>query len=198
MLTVLIALVVIVGIPLLVILPILKKADDNTIIYTPEQVSERFKRGFFLSFWGLDVMYGVVPLIVVSAIFIKNIGLAAGISVGAFFLGVILFFIGRMQVGLTSRYLNFCNRELTPMEQLTLQKLLRMEEAAGYANLVSQITRISPGSKDDVLAAVSASGVIKTYYKVGKLYTGKNLLKNHWTMLVVLILIVIIVLAGIL
>lgn len=50
----------IIGIPSYLIFRIFKKFDENKIVYSPEEVTKRLRRGFYLSYWGLDLLFGGV------------------------------------------------------------------------------------------------------------------------------------------
>ena len=90
---------VLIGIPTWLIVHTVNQADKSTIIYSPEEVTRRLRKGFYLSFWGMDLLFGaILPAV-------------------AFVVGFIMFFIGRIQVGLMTRYINFCNRERTEFEE---------------------------------------------------------------------------------
>lgn len=43
---------VLIGIPTWLIVHTVNKADKSTIIYSPEEVTRRLRKGFYLSFWG--------------------------------------------------------------------------------------------------------------------------------------------------
>ena len=97
---------VLIGIPTWLIVHTVNQADKSTIIYSPEEVTRRLRKGFYLSFWGMDLLFGDLPTVfqfIVPAV--------------AFVVGFIMFFIGRIQVGLMTRYINFCNRERTEFEE---------------------------------------------------------------------------------
>ncbi len=46
---------VLIGIPTWLIVHTVNKADKSTIIYSPEEVTRRLRKGFYLSFWGMDL-----------------------------------------------------------------------------------------------------------------------------------------------
>lgn len=43
---------VLIGIPTWLIVHTVNQADKSTIIYSPEEVTRRLRKGFYLSFWG--------------------------------------------------------------------------------------------------------------------------------------------------
>ena len=49
------------AIPTWLIVRVFKKADESTIIYSPEEVTKRLRKGFYLSFWGIDLLFGAIP-----------------------------------------------------------------------------------------------------------------------------------------
>ena len=51
---------VLTGVPTWLVLMTMKKAEKNTILYSPEEVTQRLRRGFFLSQWGLEFAFGSV------------------------------------------------------------------------------------------------------------------------------------------
>ena len=48
---------VLIGIPTWLIVQTVNKADKSTIIYSPEEVTRRLRKGFYLSFWGIGLCY---------------------------------------------------------------------------------------------------------------------------------------------
>ena len=55
---------VLIGIPTWLIVRTINKADKNTIVYSPEDVTKKLRKGFYLSFWGIDLLFGAIPLFV--------------------------------------------------------------------------------------------------------------------------------------
>ena len=49
---------VLIGIPTWLIVQTVNKADKSTIIYSPEEVTRRLRKGFYLSFWGMVLLFG--------------------------------------------------------------------------------------------------------------------------------------------
>ena len=43
---------VLIGIPTWLMVRTVNKADKNTIVYSPEEVTKKLRKGFYLSFWG--------------------------------------------------------------------------------------------------------------------------------------------------
>ena len=119
---------VLIGIPTWLIVHTVNKADKSTIIYSPEEVTRRLRKGFYLSFWGMDLLFGAIPSFVLIFCDLPTV-FQFIVPAVAFIVGFIMFFIGRIQVGLMTRYINFCNRERTEFEEWVLQAMLGIEEA---------------------------------------------------------------------
>ena len=47
------------------------------------------------------------------------------------------------------------------------------------------------GVTDDMLSAMNSTGIISGYMEVGRVYTGKNILKNHWPIISIIVAILI-------
>ena len=169
---------VLIGIPTWLIVHTVNKADKSTIIYSPEEVTRRLRKGFYLSFLGMDLLFGAIPSFVLILCDLPTV-FQFIVPAVAFVVGFIMFFIGRIQVGLMTRYINFCNRERTEFEVWVLQAMLGIEEAAMRRNGINVITKVIPGVTDDMLSAMNSTGIISGYMEVGRVYTGKNILKNH-------------------
>lgn len=181
---------VLIGIPTWLIVHTVNKADKSTIIYSPEEVTRRLRKGFYLSFWGMELLFGAIPSFVLILCDLPTV-FQFIVSAVAFVVGFIMFFIGRIQVGLMTRYINFCNRERTEFEEWVLQAMLGIEEAAMRRNGINVITKVIPGVTDDMLSAMNSTGIISGYMEVGRVYTGKNILKNHWPIISIIVAILI-------
>lgn len=179
---------VLIGIPTWLIVRTMNKADKNTIVYSPEDVTKKLRKGFYLSFWGIDLLFGAIPLFV---LILCDFPRVFQFIAAAFVVGFIMFFIGRIQVGIMTRYINFCNRERTEFEEWVLQAMLGIEEAAMRRNEINSITKVIPGVTDDMLSAMNSIGIISGYMEVGRVYTGKNILKNHWPIISIIVAILI-------
>ena len=55
----------------------------------------------------------------------------------------------------------------------------------------SVITKVIPGVTDDMLSAMNSTGIISGYMEVGRVYTGKNILKNHWPIISIIVAVLI-------
>ena len=181
---------VLIGIPTWLMVRTMNKADKNTIVYSPEEVTKKLRKGFYLSFLGIDLLFGAIPLFVLILYDLPRV-FQFIVPAVAFVVGFIMFFIGRIQVGLMTRYINFCNRERTEFEEWVLQVMLGIEEAAMRRNGINSITKIIPGVTDDMLSARNSKGIISGYMKVGRVYTGKSILKNHWPIISMIVAILI-------
>ena len=151
---------VLIGIPTWLIVHTVNKADKSTIIYSPEEVTRRLRKGFYLSFWGMDLLFGAIPSFVLILCDLPTV-FQFIVPAVAFIVGFIMFFIGRIQVGLMTRYINFCNRERTEFEEWVLQAMLGIEEAAMRRNGINVITKVIPGVTDDMLSAMNSMGIIR-------------------------------------
>ena len=174
---------VLIGIPTWLIVHTVNKADKSTIIYSPEEVTRRLRKGFYL-------LFGAIPSFVLILCDLPTV-FQFIVPAVAFVVGFIMFFIGRIQVGLMTRYINFCNRERTEFEEWVLQAMLGIEEAAMRRNGINSITKVIPGVTDDMLSAMNSTGIISGYMEVGRVYTGKNILKNHWPIISIIVAILI-------
>ena len=95
---------------------------------------------------------------------------------------------------MTTRYLNSCNRDRTELEEWVVNSMQEIEGVAMQANDIKTITNLTPGVTDDMLAALKSKDVITGFRVVGSIYTGKNILKNHWPIISIVMLILISVL----
>lgn len=184
---------VLIGIPTWLVLKAVKKAEKNTIVYSPEEVTQRLRRGFFLSQWGLEFAFGSVLSFALMFCDI-HIVIKFVIPIGSVIVGLIMFFIGRFQVGMTTRYLNFCNRDRTELEEWVVNSMQEIECAAMQANGINAITKLTPGVTDDMLVALNSKDIITGFNAVGSVYTGKNPLKKHWPIISIVLSILISVL----
>ena len=171
---------VLIGIPTWLMVRTMNKADKNTIVYSPEEVTKKLRKGLFRA----------IPLFVLILCDLPRV-FQFIVPAVAFVVGFIMFFIGRIQVGLMTRYINFCNRERTEFEEWVLQVMLGIEEAAMRRNGINSITKVIPGVTDDMLSAMNSTGIISGYMEVGRVYTGKNILKNHWPIISIIVTILI-------
>ena len=73
------------------------KADKSTIIYSPEEVTRRLRKGFYLSFWGMDLLFGAIPSFVLILCDLPTV-FQFIVPAVAFVVGFIMFFIGRIRL----------------------------------------------------------------------------------------------------
>jgi len=171
-------------VPAYIIFRIVKRADGSTAVYTPEEVTDRLRRGFLLSGWGIDLTVGAVLLL--SLILCRaSTPLKLAAPIGSLTIGLILLLTGRVKVGLMTRYINFCSRERTEQEKLLLKSMLEIEDAAMRANAINQLAKLTPGAADNAAAAAGGMGSVSAYMAVGRIYTGRNALKNHWPLILI-------------
>ena len=84
---------VLIGIPTWLIVHTVNKADKSTIIYSPEEVTRRLRKGFYLSFWGMDLLFGAIPSFVLILCDLPTV-FQFIVPAVAFIVGFIMFFIG--------------------------------------------------------------------------------------------------------
>ena len=134
---------ILIGLPTWLILKIIKKTEQDTTIYSPEEITKKLQDAFYLSNWGLELSFGGVLLFALMFCDIHDT-LKFILPIGFVTLGLVLFFIGRIKIGITSRYLNFCKRERTQTEKAFLEDIINIENTAMYANGINTITRLTP------------------------------------------------------
>ena len=187
-------LVVIIGLPTWLIVHIMKKAENEKSTPDPETIVKNFKKGFFLSFWGMDFALGSIPLMIsISAwsVLTDQDEIYAAFGLGGYLLiAFIILAIGRIIVGYQSRRLNFsASRKRTELENYAVDGLLHDVEAKnGRANLMYGVARITNNTIDDIAAVTANMGILSAYSRIGKKFTGDNFLKNHWPWIPVLLL----------
>lgn len=176
----------ILGIPAALMYRAMKKADSSTTFYAPEEVTRKLRRGFLLTGWGIDFMLGAIPAF---ALIICDVGdvLKFALTLGSLAVGLILLFVGRFKIGVATRYLNTCRRSRTALEEWVLRAMLGIEGTAAEVGLINAVTRATPGATDDIVAALGSENrdTISSFRAIGKVYTGKNPLLNHWPLLAI-------------
>ena len=179
-----------IGIPTWMIIRAVKRANANTTVYSPEEVTKKIRKGFFLSQWGLEFSFGSVLSFALMFCDI-HIVIQFVIPISSVIVGLIMFFIGRLQVGMTIRYLDSCNREITEFEKWVVNSIKKIESEAMQVNGLNAITKLTPGIGDDMLAVLNNKDIIGGFSAVGSIYTGKNILKKHWPIISIMLLILI-------
>ena len=150
-----------------------------------EKMKSNLKIGFTLSRWGIDSFWGALIFAILWIVMIIiNPKVEADyfkiIAIILIFAGMILFFIGRIFVGLQSRKLNFLTgRTRNDEEEWFLQEMLWTEKTAVRLNLANNLAKILPGKADNILIASNSTGVIKHFFNVGKIYMSNNFLINR-------------------
>ncbi len=181
------------GIPTWLVVRAVKKAEKNAIVYSPEEVTRRLRRGFFLSKWGIELSFGSV---LSFALMFCNIHIVIKfvIPISSVIVGLIMFFIGRFQIGMTTRYLEFCNRDRTELEEWVVNSMQETEGVAMQVDSIKSITKLTPGVTDDMFAALNRKDIITGFKAVESIYTGKNILKKHWPIISIVLSILVSVL----
>ena len=72
-----------------------------------------------------------------------------------------------------------------------MKAMLGIEEAAMRRNGINSITKVIPGVTDDMLSAMNSTSIISGDMEVGRVYAGKNILKNHWPIISIIVAIII-------
>lgn len=179
---------VLVGVPTWLIVRNVKKSDESTVVHSPEEVTKRLRKGFYLSNWGIELAFGGILSFAIIFCDVPEV-FQSIIPMVMVTCGLIVFFVGRMQVGMMTRYLHFCNRERTELEEWVLKAMQGIESAAMKRSRINAITKVTPGVADDMLSAMNSKGVISGYQAVGKVYIGKNIFKNHWPLISIIVLV---------
>ena len=156
-----------------------------------EKMRKNLKIGFLLEYWSIDCFWSSLIFVGVwlaIAFWLKENGEIMGIAALILVIfGMVMFETGRVIVGLQSRKLNFSDKELTMEEEWFLQEMLGVEDDARMAQLESAFGRMTSEKADDILLTYKNKGVIGHYFAIGKVYTGKNIVLNHWILLAVLV-----------
>ncbi len=187
---------VLIGLPTLLVVRTFKKADESTIVYSPEEVTQRLSKGFFMSHWGIELAFGAIPTFALLFCDVNTIFQFA-VPIATLIIGVILLFVGRIKVGLMTRYLSSCNRDRTDLEDWVLERMQGIEVAAMELSGINAISRLTPGVTDDILMLINGKDVIFGYRAVGRVYMGKNILKKHWPIICIALIVIVSVLITI-
>lgn len=168
-----------------------------------ESVKRNLKRGFTIARWGIDICLGalfVVIALIISA-FIKdssNILNRLMIPFGMCVVGLCIFVIGRVLVGLQSRKLNFyMDRPLTEEERWFVSCMLEIEQSGSGVNFTNSVASASNSRVDDIAAGAASTAVVGRFFKIGKKYMGRSFLFNRLPAIVSLIAAVVIVIMAI-
>lgn len=82
---------VLIGTPTWLMVRTMNKADKNTIVYSPEEVTKKLRKGFYLSFWGIDLLFGAILSFVLILCDLPGV-FQFIVPAVAFVLGFIMFF----------------------------------------------------------------------------------------------------------
>ncbi len=153
-------------------------------------VKNKLKNGFTTARWGIDLCFGALFIaiaLIVLAIAKGKIDLLKMllIPLGMCIVGIIVFAIGRVMVGLQSRKLNLhTDRPLTEEERWFVGSMLEMENTGAGVNFVNSVTRVTDGKADDIAAGAAAAVVTGRFFKIGKKYMRRNFFFNRLPALV--------------
>ena len=181
--------VVLVGVPTFFIARAWKNAEKEAPLPPPEAIWANLRKAFFLWFWGVDLAFGSIVLMVVSAIWaagsdeygmLDRLPVALAVTLVPLIAGMVLLVIGRVGIGVQTRRLEHgTGRERTPLEDYVLAVMGNFE-GQNVKALAIQVARVTGNKVDDVAAAAAGIGILGKIGKWGKLFTGKSFLKNHW------------------
>jgi len=138
--------------------------------------------GYLISFWGIDLMFASVPVMICSAIvfFDNRIEFSAVAPILFMIIGSILLIIGRVIIGCQTRRINFIKgRERTPLEEWVLGMMSGIESKNTEA-LFTQVARATNNKVDDIISISVGMPIIFKLFELGKVFTGKNFFKIHW------------------
>lgn len=150
-----------------------------------QKMKNNLKIGFLLSRYGIDAFYSALlfTILWVALIIIKpsnNSDILGILMIIFIVVGFILFFVGRIFVGLQSRKLNlYMDRPRTVEEEWFLNEMINVEKNAARENLANQFAKLTPNKADNIIFASASVGTIKHYFAVGKVYLDKNVFVNR-------------------
>jgi len=195
--TIIITLIVL-ALPVAVILLVIRRIDKETVTPPSEFIEKQLRRGFFLSFWGIDIAISCMIPAFLGAIKSADYDdpwVVMSVAIGAviyLMVGFIVLVIGRTMVGCQTRRINFIKgRTRTPLEEWVLMMMDGVESRQGDV-LFNQVAVATDNKVDDIEAITNGAGVIFAFFKIGKVFTGNNLLKNHWPWIIAIGLTIII------
>lgn len=167
-----------------------------------ESVKNKLKSGFTIARWGIDVCLGAlfIAIALIISAFLKNgseLITMLMIPLAMCIVGLIVFAIGRVMVGLQSRKLNLhMDRPLTEEERWFVSCMLEMEEKGAGMAFFNSAARVSSGSGDDIVAGAAATAIIGKFFKTGKKYMGHSFLINRLPIIVSLVAAIVIVIMA--
>lgn len=168
-----------------------------------ESIKRKLKIGFTTARWGVDICLGALFIaiaLIISAFTENGTHLIKMLLIPLIMcvVGIIVFAIGRVMVGLQSRKLNLhTDRPLTEEERWFVGCMLEIEEKGAGVNFFNSAARASAGGGDDVVAGAVATAIIGSFFKIGKKYMGRNFLFNRLPAMVFLLIAIIIAVIAI-
>lgn len=166
-------------------------------------VKSKLKSGFTMARWGVDICLGALFItiaLIISALIKDGADLIKVLMIPFVMcvVGLIVFAIGRVMVGLQSRKLNLhTDRPLTEEERWFVGCMLEMEEKGAGVNFFNRAARASSGSGDDIVAGAVATAIIGKFFKTGKKYMGHNFLFNRLPAIASLVVAIVIAIMAI-
>ena len=164
-----------------------------------ESAKRKLKNGFTIARWGVDICIGALFIaiaLIVSALTKDGNGLIKMLIIPLVMcvVGLIVFAIGRVMVGLQSRKLNLhTNRPLTEEERWFVSCMLEIEEKGSGVSFFNSAARVSAGDGDDIVAGAVATAITSKFFKIGKKYMGRNFLFNRLPVMVSLAIVIVVV-----
>lgn len=150
-----------------------------------ESIKRKLKSGFTIARWGVDICLGALFIaiaLVISVLTKDGADLIKMLMIPFVMcmIGLIVFAIGRVMVGLQSRKLNLhMDRPLTEEERWFVGCMLEMEEKGAGVNFFNSVARATSGSGDDIVAGAVATAIVDRFFKIGKKYMGRSFLFNR-------------------
>lgn len=168
-----------------------------------QSIKSKLKSGFTIARWGIDICLGALFIVIALAVsgymkgsieIIKMLMIPFIMCI----IGIIVFVIGRVIVGLQSRELNLhTDRPLHDEESWFVACMLELEETGAGANFINSAARVSGGSGDNIAAGAAAAAVTGRFFKIGKKYMGRSLVINRLPALISLAVAIVIVVMSI-
>lgn len=168
-----------------------------------KSVKSKLKCGFTIARWGVDICLGALFIAIaltISALTKDGTDLIKMLMIPFVMciVGLIVFAIGRVMVGLQARKLNLhTDRPLTEEERWFVSCMLEMEEKGAGVNFFNSATRVTSGSGDDVVAGAVATAIVGRFFKIGKTYMGRSFLLNRLPAIVSLVIAIVIAVMAI-
>lgn len=164
-----------------------------------ESAKRKLKNGFTIARWGVDICIGALFIaiaLIVSALTKDGNGLIKMLIIPFVMclVGLIVFAIGRIMVGLLSRKLNLhTDRPLTEEERWFVSCMLEIEEKGSGVSFFNSAARVSNGDGDNIVAGAVATAITSKFFKIGKRYMGRSFLLNRLPAIVSLAIAIVVV-----